>query len=313
MPTTNRGYATPATGTEVDNWGNVLNDNADLIDANLGAVASVSLSSSNVTLNSTQYANGTIALSGTLSADVIVTFPAVSGWWTVVNNTAPTSSLFVVQLAVSGGSVAIGLPWGVPTDVYTDGSGIYFRKIGDVATYYDYAGATAPRWLTFCTKPPLLLCDGSTFNASTYPVLNSILGGNTLPDTRGRSRFSLDGGTSRVTTAGSGIDGTTRFSAGGAQNVALTTAQLASHTHTGATESHLHATASTAVYGGTAVATGAGGSSFGVPINASSADLSARFTGSSAPAVLLNTTGDGDAHNNMPPAYIGGVTLMWAA
>jgi microcystin-dependent protein len=47
-----------------------------------------------------------------------------------------------------------------------------------VGTIVSYGGSSAPTgWL---------LCDGSTFNATTYSSLNTVLGGNTLPDFRAR-------------------------------------------------------------------------------------------------------------------------------
>ena len=57
----------------------------------------------------------------------------------------------------------------------------------------------------------------------------------TLPDARGRAIIGKDdmGGSaaSRMTTAGSGVDGVTLGASGGLQTHTLTTAQLASHTH----------------------------------------------------------------------------------
>jgi microcystin-dependent protein len=50
-----------------------------------------------------------------------------------------------------------------------------YAPIGAVLAY---AGSTAPDgWFE---------CDGTTFNATTYPVLNTVLGGNTKPDLRGQ-------------------------------------------------------------------------------------------------------------------------------
>ncbi|MEM6699011.1 MAG: tail fiber protein, partial [Bacteroidota bacterium] len=45
---------------------------------------------------------------------------------------------------------------------------------------------TIQMWPTETAPSGWLLCNGSTFNTSTYPDLNSVLGGNTLPDFRGR-------------------------------------------------------------------------------------------------------------------------------
>lgn len=97
-----------------------------------------------------------------------------------------------------------------------------------------FAGASAPTgWL---------LCFGQTVSRTTYAALFTALGtaygagdGSTtfaLPDLRGRIPGGKDnmGGSaaSRLTTAGSGVDGTTLGAAGGAQTHTLTNGQLPS-------------------------------------------------------------------------------------
>ena len=95
-----------------------------------------------------------------------------------------------------------------------------------------FAGSTAPTgWL---------LCFGQAVSRTTYAALFTALGtsygagdGSTtfaLPDLRGRIPGGKDnmGGSaaSRLTTAGSGVDGATLGAAGGAQTHTLTNAQL---------------------------------------------------------------------------------------
>lgn len=103
-----------------------------------------------------------------------------------------------------------------------------------------YAGTTAPTgWL---------LCAGQEVSRTTYAALDAVLGttygaytngsggaGTThfrLPDLRGRVPAGKDdmGGTAatRLTTAGSGVDGATLGAAGGAQTHVLTVGQLPS-------------------------------------------------------------------------------------
>ena len=93
-----------------------------------------------------------------------------------------------------------------------------------------FAGSSAPTgWL---------LCDGSSKLVADYPNLYGVIGYTyggaganfSLPDMRGRAPFGKDdmNGTTpqnRITTAGSGIDGTTLNSAGGNE--------VMSHTHDG--------------------------------------------------------------------------------
>jgi microcystin-dependent protein len=106
------------------------------------------------------------------------------------------------------------------------GTGTLVMPAGVVS---DYAGATPP--------PGALLCDGSTFDQSTYPLLYAALGNsNVLPDLRGRVVAGRDnmGGTTagRLTAAICGITGTTLGAVGG--NEAM---QVHAHTGSGTTSS----------------------------------------------------------------------------
>ena len=100
-----------------------------------------------------------------------------------------------------------------------------------------FAGASAPTgWL---------LCYGQAISRTTYAALFAAIStafgagdGSTtfnVPDCRGRVPAGKDnmGGTaaSRLTTAGSGVDGATLGASGGAQTHTLTTNQIPSHTH----------------------------------------------------------------------------------
>lgn len=82
-------------------------------------------------------------------------------------------------------------------------------------------------WPTNTPPTGWLICNGGTFSATDYPTLNTILGGNTLPDLR--DRFPI------------GASGTKAVkSTSGAASVTLTTTQLPSHGHaiSGASQSH---------------------------------------------------------------------------
>lgn len=106
-----------------------------------------------------------------------------------------------------------------------------------------------------------------------------------LPDYRGRVPATLDnlGGTtaSRLTSAGSGIDGTIMGNAGGTENTTLSTAQLPAHTHTATVSDPGH----------THVFTGAGHThSYTIP-DASAALYNAPGSGVAVPSRSASTTG----------------------
>jgi len=80
--------------------------------------------------------------------------------------------------------------------------------IGDVKMWYGVSGSQAPNWLVM---------DGSTFDPVVFPLLNTFLGGNTLPDFRDRMPV--------------GASGTKALgSVGGAATVTLGATDIA-HTH----------------------------------------------------------------------------------
>ncbi|MEM9544343.1 MAG: tail fiber protein [Bacteroidota bacterium] len=78
-------------------------------------------------------------------------------------------------------------------------------------------------WYTSAPPDGWLICDGTTFNATTYPALNTVLGGNTLPDLIGR--FALGSGERNE---GSNHPLT---STGGIETVVLNVQNIPAHTH----------------------------------------------------------------------------------
>lgn len=141
-----------------------------------------------------------------------------------------------------------------------------------------FAGATAPSgWL---------LCFGQAVSRTTYADLFAAIGTThgsgdgsttfTLPDMRGRAAVGKDnmGGSaaSRMTSAGSGVDGATLGAVGGAQTHTLTTAQMPAHTHDGLF--------STAAGGGAGV------------------------TATSTSSNTSGSAGGGEAHNNTQPSIV---------
>lgn len=312
---TNRGYIIQTSGENPGTWGldPGLNGNFQKVDTNLGGVTTIALSSSNVTLSSTQYANGTIRLTGVLLNNVQVIFPAVQGWWTIDNQ---TTGLFAAIINITGSpGQLIAVEQGGAVDILLDGTNVKFRNLPPVGSFLDLIDAAVPAWISACTVPPYLLCNGGSFSAVTYPYLNTKLGGTTLPDLRGRARFYLNGGTGRITTAGSGIDGDTRLSAGGAETVTLVTANLPAYTPSGTTALNFnaHSRSITTNTGSVVVLTGS--------LSATNPDINyfnsgENFGGTTGPNLPLSGTAQGGTStpvNKMPPACITGITLIRAA
>lgn len=309
MPTTaNKGYSTPSFNSQVGLWGTVdLNGNSQILDNNLGGVASISLSNTNVTLTSTQAQNLNIFLTGTLLANVTVTTPCI-GFFFIVNN---TTGNFAVSLQANFGSGNVGsalvVPQGMRLFIACDTTnGVQLAAApatgAPVGALQAYAGSSAPTgWL---------LCYGQAISRTIYAALFAVVSttygsgdGSTtfnVPDLRGRSLFGLDnmGGSAagRLTGSNTGniTSPTTLGSSGGQENHTLLTAEIPSHTHplTDPGHSHPNSTPNQAA----AVAGGANWSVWysTLPNN----------TGVATTGITIGNAGGGGSHNSTPPAMV---------
>lgn len=134
----------------------------------------------------------------------------------------------------------------IPSSMMQQDAGLGRENMGPDAALpaglgpFPFAGTAAPAgWL---------LCYGQSLNRADYPALFTAIGttygnGSTpgvtfaVPDMRGRVPAGKDdmGGSaaSRLTTAGSGVNGATLGAAGGAETHTLSTTQIPSHDHGG--------------------------------------------------------------------------------
>lgn len=304
--TTNLGLAMPTSGTEVGVWGPPINTNSGIIDNAFGGLADIAITSTSaIVLSSAQYQNAFLRFSSTLTANVSVTLPAIGSFHTIINDTTGSSAFYVTLATTAAGGEAIALPPATMVDIFTDGTNARFRGLPHVGSYWDYAGSSTPAWVTACTKPPWVYCNGGTFSSATYPQLASVLGSTTLPDFRGRSAFYLNDGTGRLTSSQGGVDGNTRFAAGGIQTTSLSTVNLPNmnfpvtdpgHTHT----VNSNANSGTHFWGVNNIACGDN--------NAATITLSSAVTG-----ISVNSGGSNATFSVIPPSIVSGIRLVRAA
>lgn len=299
--TTNRSLAIPTRGSDVGTWDSPVNGNMAIIDTIVGGVTTITSGGGTIVLNASQVANGTISINGSLTSSLFIQFPAVQGWWSIENLTTGNTS-FIVSIFPAGATESVCAPPGEIVDIQINGTVARYRNLGRVGSLMEWAGPTMPLWIAGCTKPPYLNCDGSTFSSGTYPRLAEFLGGTTLPDSRGRVRAALNQGTGRLTV----IDGNTNFAAGGAEQITLTAGQLPSITSSGSNNISVNSTSANVWQG-----TSGGSLSQGGFVNQPGSITTLTSTGANTINVTSNNT-SGQAHVNVQPTYVTGLTLIRA-
>ena len=319
MSTTNsRGLILPTVGSDTSTWGGYLNNNFAYITQMFGTVLSVNVASG-YALSTAETQNGTIQLTGTLTNNVDVTFPNVSGVWNIENRTV--GNFYVRLKTATGNNATIGIPQGKTSQIFVDitssSPGVKFINPADPGTYWDYASGTTPVWFSGCTSDgtvaqlPWVTCDGSAVSRTTYPYLYQAIGttwgigdGTTtfnVPDLRNRARVSVMSSGARLTAAVSGIDGAVVGSgASTSESTTLLTSQIPSHSHspTLTDPGHLHNS-----YGIAAGNSIGQGSSY-------SNQISATSTSTTGITVSVGNTGGGTAHTNVQPTAIAGLTFI---
>lgn len=319
--TVNIALAIPSRGSDVGTWDTPVNSDFNAIDGYLGGVQTISVSNAPVTLTAptgtitpsagpTQAQNAVLRATGTLTADVQVTLP-LPGYYIIENL---TTGNFILQLKGAAAGEVIAIDQGESLHAYNDGANVRFCNFGRIGHTELWGGLTGmPRWVTSCTKPPFLLCDGSIYNFSTYPYLGARLGGAFggngittfgVPDLSGRLGLPYDKTNSRITVGGCGINGQLIGAAGGLQNETLLTANLPPYTPSGAVATTLNAANGQGVIPAAGGPVNIGGSGSGGTLNPLSANSSFTGTpqgGSSAPVIT------------MPPSQVVGIAVIRAA
>lgn len=298
--TTNKSLVKVTVGTESGTWGPYINGNQDLLDGFLGGIATIALTNSPVTLSSAQYQQSFIRFTGAITANIAITFPAVGSFYTIINDCTNSSNFNLTALTTATGGRQIGIPPGTMTPIMTDGSNARFTTLPAAGTLWHYVGSSTPAWVSACTVPPWLYCNGASFSSATYPTLNAILSGTTLPDLRGRYLCSLNDGTGRIPGADTNLTG------GGAATQTLSQANMPNYNLSVSDPGHVHTQNSATVYGdATASLQTVGG---GANYNTNSHNTLTGFTG-----ITVNSGGSGVGVSIIPPTQAVGITLVRAA
>ena len=120
----NKNLELPGNGDYVDTWNVPANSDFTVIDKAFGSTQTYTLSSSNVTVTTSESQNLRIYLQGTLTANVNILLPAVGGMWIVDNQT--TGSFTVTVKTVAGGSTGVAVTQGVRSFITANGTNVYF-------------------------------------------------------------------------------------------------------------------------------------------------------------------------------------------
>lgn len=320
--TSNLGVEKPGAGDYVGTWNSPVNSDFDIYDQAAGTIQVIDLSGGSVILSTAQIRSANWKFIGALPSNVTVTIGALSSApgttisgrsWTMQSQCSNSSAYTItVQSTVAGQQVICCPPYN-PMSIILEGTNssqagsVKFANMPMVGTFWDFIGSSVPNWVDGCTVRPYLNCDGTSFSSATYPALATILGGTTLPDSRGRFRATLNQGQSRITSGSStgGVDGNTNLSAGGAQTVTLSSQNVPPVPITQSAHDHPTSSGSKFLTTGTSSPTIAynGGVSPSVGIDRTGSTTIVITAGSTSPTNF----------SLIPPTYIGGITMVRSA
>ncbi len=131
----------PTNNSYVDSWDVPVNANFGYIDSGFGgSTTSISLAAANYTLSSSEVRNLCILISGTLSANRTLTFPALSGFW-IINNTT-TAGIYTITAQTGVGNTLIVPPGGLSI-IYGDATNMFLADSAGVPASTNYTAAVA--------------------------------------------------------------------------------------------------------------------------------------------------------------------------
>ncbi len=169
-------------------WNTPLNSNFSIVNDALGSTEAVSVAAADVTLTTAQAQKMRILISGTLTANRIVSIPnGTTGFWIVTNATAGN---YTVTIKNSGGAASVSTDVGQGTSALlcSDGTNVFPANnsptTGTVpaGTIITYGGLTPP--------VGYLWCDGTAYSRTTYSLLFTAIG-TTWGAGNGSSTFNV--------------------------------------------------------------------------------------------------------------------------
>lgn len=134
-PTTRNRFRKQETGTNVNTWGDNLNEALDAIDQTLDGVLSITVSG-DTTLTTSNYStsdqakNRVIVATGTLAAAANMIAPSVQHQYTFVNS--GTTKAITFKTAAGAG---VAVPSGRQCDVYSDGVSYFCGSANWISNY----------------------------------------------------------------------------------------------------------------------------------------------------------------------------------
>lgn len=200
--TPNKNIEKPGYNDYIDDWNTPVNADWDIIDKAFGGTHTVSLTNVNVTLNQTQCQNVRILLTGTLTGNVTINFPAsVSGFWIVDN---ATSGAFTITLSSAGaGPYSVTAVQNANTFIFSDGTSVYLADNAPViaGTGISISGTT------IALQTPVTAANGGT-GQTTYSngqlLIGNASGGLTKANLTAGSNITITNGDGSITIAASG-------------------------------------------------------------------------------------------------------------
>jgi hypothetical protein len=202
--TTNKAIEKPSNNSYVDTWNVPVNNDWDIIDSAFGGIYTVTLASTDVVLTQANVQNVCILLTGTLGANVKVSFPALVAGFYIVRNTTSGSYTVTLNSAYSGTSASVTATQGANTFIWSDGQNVYKA---DASTLVGGTGITVAG-NNINLNTPVTVANGGTGNA-TYTdgqllIGNSSTGGLTKANLTAGTNISITNGNGTITIAAAG-------------------------------------------------------------------------------------------------------------